>query len=92
MFRFLIGSKAGTPASFSAPFVGGVVSLTKPSQLFVVSPSHIAASARVPTTAMSNKMTFITPAPISFLIPLFVRASITKIVIFQWFIEVVSVN
>jgi hypothetical protein len=92
MFRFLIGSEAGTPASFSAPFQGGVVSLAKPSQLFVVSPSHIAAPAMAPTTAISNKMPFLTPAPISFLILLFVRASIATIVNFQGFIEDVPVN
>ena len=80
MFRFLIGSEAGTPATFSAPFPGGLVSLTKPSQLFVVSPSHIAAPPMAPTTAISNKIPFITPAPISFLIPSFVRASIATIV------------
>ena len=82
MFRFLIGSEAGTPASFSAPFPGGVVSLTKPKQLFAVSPSHIAALAMAPTTAISNKIPFITPSPIIFLIPSLARNPIATIVNF----------
>jgi hypothetical protein len=92
MFRFLIGSEASTPVSFSAPLQGGLVSLTKPLQLFVVSPSHIAAPAMAPTTAVSNKIPFITPASISFLIPLFVQASIASIVNFQGLIEVFPTN
>jgi hypothetical protein len=64
MYRFLIGSEAGTPASFSAPFPGGVINLSKPKQLFVVSTSHIVVPAMAPKTAISNKITFITPAPI----------------------------
>ena len=92
MFRFLIGSEAGTPASFSVPFPGGEVSLSKPKQLFAVSPSHIAAPAMAPTTAISNKIPFITPAPIIFLIPSFVRNSIATIVNFQGLIEVVQAN
>ena len=41
MFRQLIGSDAGSPDSFSVPFPGGAVSLSKPKQLFVLSASHI---------------------------------------------------
>jgi hypothetical protein len=89
MFKFLIGSEAGTPANFSVTFSCGEVSLTKHKQLFAVSPSHITAP---PTTAFSNKIPFIKPAPISFLIPSFVRASIATVVNFQGLIEVVPVN
>jgi hypothetical protein len=46
----------------------------------------------VPTTAIANKIPFITPAPISFLIPSFVRASIATVVNFQDLIEVVQAN
>jgi hypothetical protein len=45
-----------------------------------------------PTTAISNKIPFITPAPIIFLIPSFVRNSIATIVNFQGLIEVVQAN
>ena len=92
MFRFLIGNEAGTPPSFSVPFLDGEISLSKPKKLFAVSPSHIAAPAMVPTTAILSKIPFITPAPISFLIPSFVRASIATVVNFQGLIEVILVN
>ncbi len=74
MYRFLIDIEAGTPTSFSVPFAGGVISLSKPKQLFVVSPSHIAAP--------DNKIPFVMPAPISFLIPTFVRDSIATVINF----------
>jgi len=93
MYRFLLGNEAGTPAGFSAPFSGGVISLSKPKQLFVVSPSHIVVPAMAPKTAISNMITFITPAPISFLISSLVRASVATFVInSQGLIQVSAVN
>jgi hypothetical protein len=92
MYRFLIGSEAGTPTSFSVPFQGGEVSLSKPKQLFVVSPSNIAAPTMAPTIAILSKIPYITPAPISFLIPSFIRAFIATVVNFQRLVEVVQVN
>jgi hypothetical protein len=45
-----------------------------------------------PNTAIYNKIPFITPEPISFLIPSFVRDSIATVVNFQGLIEVVPAN
>ncbi len=71
MFRFLIGSEAGDPDSFSVPFPGGEVSLhNHHKQLFILSPSHIAAPFyRAMTTAIAWTIPFITPTTISFLVP-----------------------
>jgi hypothetical protein len=56
MFRQLIGSEAGSPDCFSVPFPGGEVSLSKPNQLFILSPSHkdfaLKALVAPPTTHM----------------------------------------
>jgi hypothetical protein len=63
MFRQLIGSEAGSPDSFSVPFQGEEVSLSKPKQLFVLNPSHIAVPPIThmgSTTSISSKIPLIT--------------------------------
>jgi len=89
MFRFLIGSEAGAPDSFSVPFPGREVSLSKPKQFFVLSPSHIAVpSYRATTAAIDRTIPFIAPAPVTFPVPSFTRASIATFVNSQGLIEI----
>jgi hypothetical protein len=81
MFRFLIGSEAGDPNRFSAPFQGGVVSLNNPKRLFVLSPSHIAAPFyRATTAAIARTIPLITPTAVSFLVASFTRSSVATVV------------
>ena len=74
MFRQLNSSEAGAPDSFFVPFLGRVVSLNKPKQLFILTSSYIAAP---PTTAtwLATSIPFITPAPVTFSVPSFIRVS-----------------
>jgi hypothetical protein len=81
MFRQLIGSEAGDPDSFSVQFPGGEVSLNNPKQLFILSPSHIAAPLyRTTTVVIARKILFITPTTVSFLVASFTRASVATVV------------
>jgi hypothetical protein len=57
-----------------------------------VSPSHIVVPAMVPNTAISNKITVITPVLISCLIPSFVRESIATFINSQGLIEIIPAN
>ncbi len=91
MFRFLIGSEAGDPDSFSVPFPGAEASLTNPEQLFILSPSHVAMPFyRTMTAAIARTIPFITPATISFLVASFTRASVVTVVNSMGLIEVVA--
>ena len=93
MFRQLIGSDAGSPGSFSVPFPGGEVSLSKPKQLFVLSPSHVAVpSYRSTTAAIDRMIPFIAPTPVTFPVQTFTRASIATVVNSQRLIELVQAN
>ncbi len=78
MYRVLIGNEAGDPDSISVPFPGREVCLSKPKQLFVRSPSHIAAPTVGPTTAIAHTVPFITPTTVSFQVLSFTKASITR--------------
>ncbi len=81
MFRFLIGSEAGDPDSFSVQFPGGQVSLVNPMQLFILSPSHIAVPFyRTATAAIAQTIPFIMPTNVSFLVASFTRASVATVV------------
>ena len=91
MFRFLIGSEAGDPDSFSVPFPGGEVSLNNPKQPFILSPSHIAVpSYRATTAAIARTIPFIMTTTVSFLVASFTRASVATVVNSQGLIEVVA--
>ncbi len=77
MFRFRFGSEAGDPDSFSVHFPGGEVSLNNHKQLFILSPSHIAAPLYGATTAAIARTTpFITPTTVSFQVASYTRASV----------------
>jgi hypothetical protein len=89
MFRQLIGSKAGSPDSFSVTFPGGEIILDSPKQFFVLSPSHIAVpSYRATTAAIDRTTPFIAPTPVTFPVPSFTRASIATFVNSAGLIEV----
>jgi len=93
MFWQLIGSEAGSPDSFSVPFPGEEVRIFEPKQLFIFSTSHIAApSYRVATAAIDRTIPCIAPAPVTFLAPSFIRASVASFVNSQGLIEIAPVN
>jgi len=95
MFRQLIGGEAGSPDSYSVPFPGGEVSLSKPKQLFVLSPSRIAVPPITHmglTTSISSKIPLIAPAPATLPVPTFTRAYIATFVNSQGLIEVAPPN
>ncbi len=93
MFRFLIGSEAGDPDSFSFPFPGGEVSLNNPKQLFILSQSYIAAPFyRTTTVAIARTIPFITPTTVTFLARSFTRAYIASFVNSQGLIEIAPVD
>jgi hypothetical protein len=83
MFRQLIDNHVWSPNSFSVPFPGGEVSLNGPKQLFILSPSPIATPPMTHmglTIAIAQKIPFISPAPVTFPVPSFTRASIATFV------------
>jgi len=95
MFRQLIGSEAEILDSFSVLFPGEEVSLNSPKQLFVLSPSHIAVPQMTQmglTTSISSKIPFIAPAPVTFPVPSFIRASVDSFVNSQGLIEIAPPN
>ena len=83
MFRKLVGSEAGALDNFSGTFECGVVSFKKPKHLFILIPSHIAAPPTTHmglTTSISNKIPFITLAPVTLPVTTFTRACVTTFV------------
>ena len=83
MFRYLFGSEEayGTPpATFSASLPGAYLSLFRP-KVFFCSPTHIAAPpAKELTNHIANGVSFVVPAPITFVRPQFTRTSIATVV------------
>jgi len=95
MFRQLVAIEAGSPDSFSVPFPGGDISLNSSKQLFVLSPLHIAVPPMTHmglSTSISSKIPFIAPAPVTFPVPSFTRASVATFVNFQGLIEIAPPN
>ena len=92
MFRQLIYNKAGSPDNVSAPFPGGEISLSNSNQLFILSLSHIATPTMGLTTSISSKIRFITPAPVTFPVPSFTRASTATFVNSKGLTEVAPPN
>jgi hypothetical protein len=88
MFRFLIGSEAGDPDSFSVQFPGGEVNQKIPKQLYVLSPSQITAPFyRATTVAIAGTIPSITPTTVSFLVASFTCASVATAVNSQGLFE-----
>jgi len=97
MFRYLFGSEGayGTPpATFSASFSGAHFSLFRQQKMLLfLNPTRIAAPpAKEPTNHIANGVPFVVPAPMTFMISSFQRASIVTRVNAQGHIEVVPAD